>query len=611
MANIFKFKKISTRLTTVLSLTVVFNCMVLWSVINAYSSADNAREYDEILHHETTNFAHQIHELVKARQGQVQALAQSRMFPISDGKVDIDSDRTKVLMRNMHRMAKADETMARYVLIDKNGHGITSDMNIVELSDRSYFKQCVGGDMGKPEFVISKSTGQLTLMFTSPIVDDYNNVNGVLVLALKGTELSNMVKNVSIGGEYPYIVNGEGAMIAHHNEEYVLSGENILSREGLVEYSKGIMAQVDGVGFGEYTPPDGRTKRSAYMLVPGSDWHVVVPMSLDYINSSVDSIRNVSVATMIFLVVMATIMAFIIGRRMGLPLSIFTNELLKVADGYVSRNIFDERESRYFANRADEIGVLGRTLDQFMVKTHDIFVQMKEASNKVMQGVEMINIESQNVSNGANEQAAAAEEVASTMEQMVANIKQNNDNAQRTSNIAQRSVDNGQKGASAVEETVAAMRAIEEKIVVIEEIAQQTNILALNAAVEAARAGEMGKGFAVVAREVRHLAESSREAASDITELSLHGTARSEVSGKVITALLPEIKETGDLVKEIVAASAEQEIGAQQINIAMQRMDQVTQNNAGAAEELANMASELNRQARILEERISFFKIVD
>ena len=114
-------------------------------------------------------------------------------------------------------------------------------------------------------------------------------------------------------------------------------------------------------------------------------------------------------------------------------------------------------------------------------------------------------------------------------------------------------------------ETVRAMKNIAEKILVIEEIARQTDLLALNAAIEAARAGEHGKGFAVVASEVRKLSEKSQAAAAEISRVSGASVEMAEDAGKMLGEMVPDIKKTAELVQEISAASNEQNTGAEQI----------------------------------------------
>jgi methyl-accepting chemotaxis protein len=155
------------------------------------------------------------------------------------------------------------------------------------------------------------------------------------------------------------------------------------------------------------------------------------------------------------------------------------------------------------------------------------------------------------------------------------------------------------------------MKTIAEKITIVQEIARQTDLLALNAAVEAARAGEHGRGFAVVASEVRKLAERSQMAAQEIGALSGHTVSVAQQAGEMLTRLVPDIKKTAQLVEEISAACREQDVGASQVSLAIQQLDQVIQQNAGASDELSATSVELASQAEQLQESISFFRIGD
>ena len=252
---------------------------------------------------------------------------------------------------------------------------------------------------------------------------------------------------------------------------------------------------------------------------------------------------------------------------------------------------------------------LGLALQRMTDKLRVVVRDALSAAGNVSTGSEQLSTAAHELAAGANEQAASAEEVSSSMEQMAANIKQNADNAAQTETIARQSSFDAQASGDAVNHAVHAMQTIADKIVFVQEIARQTDLLALNAAVEAARAAEHGKGFAVVASEVRKLAERSQIAAAEIGALSGQTVAAAREAGTMLAKLVPDIKKTARLVDEISAACREQDIGASDVNQAIQRLDNVIQQNAGAAEEMSATSGALSSQAEQLQASIAFFRI--
>jgi methyl-accepting chemotaxis protein len=311
----------------------------------------------------------------------------------------------------------------------------------------------------------------------------------------------------------------------------------------------------------------------------------------------------------LMLAVVAGVLAIAIGAALWIALGI-SRSLSRagalaqaVAGGDLTQTI--ENTSR------DEVGDLMGHINQMVLRLRHVVSEALGAADNVSSGSQELSSSSEELSQGATEQAASAEEASSSMEQMAANIKQNADNAAQTEKIARQSSTDAQASGEAVGRAVDAMRTIAEKITIVQEIARQTDLLALNAAVEAARAGEHGKGFAVVASEVRKLAERSQSAAAEISTLSSQTVRAAQDAGEMLTRLVPDIQKTAGLVSEISAACREQDIGAEQINQAIQQLDKVTQQNASASEEMAATSEELASQAETLQSSIAYFRIDD
>jgi methyl-accepting chemotaxis protein len=256
----------------------------------------------------------------------------------------------------------------------------------------------------------------------------------------------------------------------------------------------------------------------------------------------------------------------------------------------------------------DEIGDLLGHVNIMIERLRGVVSDAISASENVSAGSQELSAASEQVSQGATEQASSAEEASASMEEMASNIKQNADNAAQTEKIARQSAQDAEVSGEAVNRAVEAMRTIAEKIAIVQEIARQTDLLALNAAVEAARAGEHGRGFAVVASEVRKLAERSQTAATEIGAVSSDTVRAAQSAGEMLTSLVPNIRKTAELVSEISAACREQDIGASQINEAIQQLDKVTQQNASASEQMSATSEELAAQAEELQTSIAYFR---
>ena len=275
--------------------------------------------------------------------------------------------------------------------------------------------------------------------------------------------------------------------------------------------------------------------------------------------------------------------------------------LAAFAQGDLSRRI-DREYSGLFGTVKDNANTTAENLER-------VLNEVREAANALAGASSQVNATAQSLAQSASEQAANVSRTGVQIDAMSVNICQNTESAKITNRIANDASVQARNGGLAVNQTVMAMKQIAAKIGIVDDIAYQTNLLALNAAIEAARAGESGKGFAVVAAEVRKLAERSQAAAREIGELAATSVSTAELAGGLLTTIVPNIQRTSELVQAIATASFAQSESIGSIHLAMGQLNQSTQQNASASEELAATSDELSGQAEQLQQAVAFFKM--
>ena len=284
--------------------------------------------------------------------------------------------------------------------------------------------------------------------------------------------------------------------------------------------------------------------------------------------------------------------------------------LRRVADGDLTDDGAHGRAQGLMA----DLQTMRRSLRELVQRVHGASVQMHHASSEIAQG-------NADLSSRTESQASALEETAASMEQLNVNVRQNADNAQAANQLAQSASQVAQQGGAVVARMVTTMQDIHSSshriadiIGVIDAIAFQTNILALNAAVEAARAGEQGRGFAVVAAEVRQLAMRAGEAAREIKGLIATsaqnvetGTALVNGAGHTMGQIVDSIRNVASMISDISTTTLSQTRDINDINTAVARLDQMTQQNSALVEESAAASEGLRHQANELTHLISQF----
>jgi methyl-accepting chemotaxis protein len=242
-----------------------------------------------------------------------------------------------------------------------------------------------------------------------------------------------------------------------------------------------------------------------------------------------------------------------------------------------------------------------------MAQLQTLVSSIVENSATLRSGTQEISAATDDLARRTEQQAAGLEETAAALGEITGTVRKTADGAKQANEVVARTRIDAQKSGEIVRQAVSAMGSIENSskqigqiIGVIDEIAFQTNLLALNAGVEAARAGEAGRGFAVVASEVRALAQRSAEAAKEIKALISTSAQQVESgvklvgeTGQALERIVAQVAEITAVVSEIAASAQEQADGLNQVNIAINEMDQVTQQNAAMVEESSSASRTL------------------
>jgi len=313
--------------------------------------------------------------------------------------------------------------------------------------------------------------------------------------------------------------------------------------------------------------------------------------------------------------VVGVLLAWRVARSVTVPVAGAVRAARAVADGDLMQTVQ--------VNRRDELGQLQQALADMKASLLSTVTQVRQASDSIGVASSEIASGNQDLSARTEQTASNLQETAASMEELTSTVRNSADAARQANQLAASASEIAVRGGEVVSQVVSTMQEIHHSsqkindiIGTIDGIAFQTNILALNAAVEAARAGEQGRGFAVVAGEVRNLAQRSAEAAKEIKGLIGASVDKVDVgtrlvadAGQTMSEIVGSIQRVSDIVGEITAAAGEQSDGIGQVNVAVNQLDQMTQQNAALVEESAAAAQSLKDQAARLAQVVAVFRL--
>lgn len=274
--------------------------------------------------------------------------------------------------------------------------------------------------------------------------------------------------------------------------------------------------------------------------------------------------------------------------------------------------------------KGDFVGILNSFMlfEESMAET---IKGIQRVSDEVSSAAEQVASSSNELADGATNQAAVVEELTATVAGVAEQVEKNSQSAKQISSRVGNLGEAISESNSKMQEMVASMNDINEAsneidkiIATINEIASQTNLLALNASIEAARAGEAGKGFAVVANQVNLLADQSAKAAKEsavLIETSVRAVKKGMTIADETATQLEEVAGSSKMITEEVTDIADtleqQTAEIKQINEGIEQINDVVQTNSATSQECAAASEQMSSEAENLREMIQRFKVAD
>ncbi len=540
-----------------------------------------------------------------------------------------------------------------------------------DYSDREYVQQALQGNVYVSEPLISKITGELSIMVAAPLYAEETygkSIVGVVYFVPRETFLNDIVSAIQIGeNSRAYMINKTGDTIADITLE-TITVQNVEAEaqsDPTLEELAAIHSEMrqGKTGFGSYTSGE-EPMFAAYAPVEGTDgWSIAVTApQINYLGSTRDAMA-INIAVIVIAMLISVIIAVALATRISRPMKACADRMKLLVQGDLETpmpRITTKDETGMLAESTaflveglrmviHDIGYLLNEIanQNLNVRTEheDVYVgsfrnillsmrNMKEALSGAMRQVNhsagevsdasnQLSASAQMLGQGTTEQASSVEELASRISVISEQVK---DTAKGALDVRNQTHQTGEEVLlcnQKMQSLVEAMQKIQESsdeiekiLKTIDDIAFQTNILALNAAVEAARAGAAGKGFAVVAEEVRNLAGKSAAAAKNTSELignstdAVHiGTEIAQNTADVLLGVVNSIQGVVDAIDHIATVAGEQSEAVEQVSEGINQISIVVQNNSATAEESAAASEELSAEATCLKELVDQFTL--